>query len=391
MEEPVLESTEKFKTRTIFQERANGSQKGVWLIAADFGYSSVKVFSQNCIASFPSFARPFSGEILGTVQDNHILYRDLDTGDAWLVGEAAQNEIVQDDMTVSGEALFGRTRYDDPMFKVLVRTGLGIGMTKNQYGDPAGRAVYVQTGLPSTYLKQDSKLLSGIIAGHHHFSLKIGRRHEQAFDFTIEKQNIDVMDQPKGTLMSVCVDNSHHFIRDSKQYFSKNVLIFDAGFGTLDIFPIKNNHVSTKQTFPEYSMKEVFSRTISMIEEKYGTEVSIVGMQKCLGDGYVRVHEKFSSSNRLFGDMLEKASHDVCDEALEKLAVIYRLYEYDYLIVTGGTGAAWNAQIRDKLKGLSSLVIVDGNQNDTTLPFLFANARGYYNFLYMKVERLLRP
>lgn len=374
--------TKRFKTRTEIINRGNGSVKGVFLIAVDYGYSSVKVFSQNSVAIYPSFAKRFNGELVGTLSPSHIIYRDLETDEQWLVGEAAQSDVNQDDTTISEESVFGRARYDDPMFQVLVRTGLGIGCRKNDYGSPGGKPVYVQTGLPPKYMKNDTPMLVSAIAGHHRFALRIGDRPEQVFDITIPRGNVSVMEQPKGTLYSVAKDNSHRFIRESRSYFNSNLIVFDAGFGTLDIFPIRNNHVVGKQTFPEFSMHEVLKETIDGIYDAYGADVSMIGMQKCLGDGFVKCHGKFSSTRKPFEDILDAANKKVCDAALEKLGQIYPLYEYDYIVVTGGTGAAWNQLIREKLKDVDGLTIINGNQNDSSLPFMFANVRGYYMFLY---------
>ena len=36
-------------------------------------------------------------------------------------------------------------------------------------------------------------------------------------------------------------------------------------------------------------------------------------------------------------------------------------------------------------KGMQSLHILDGNQNDVTLPFVFANVRGYYMDRYTRI------
>ena len=62
------------------------------------------------------------------------------------------------------------------------------------------------------------------------------------------------------------------------------------------------------------------------------------------------------------------------------------LIDYDYLIITGGTGAAWLDQIRDKFKTMNTLTIINGNQNDN-LPFIYNNVRGYYLYRYMKLKR----
>ena len=50
-------NTNDFKTKTIFQPRQNPSVNGYWGIALDVGFSSVKTFSPNQVACFPSYAR----------------------------------------------------------------------------------------------------------------------------------------------------------------------------------------------------------------------------------------------------------------------------------------------------------------------------------------------
>ena len=388
-ENNVRINTKKFKTRTMNISRSNGSIRGAFPIAIDCGFSGVKVFSQNTVAVFPSFAKRLTDELIGELPDTHIIYRDLDTGEEWLVGESAQNDVMQDDVTISDKAVSDRERYNEPMFRVLVRTGLGIGCRKNEYGDPAGKTIYVQTGLPVKYLQRDAPKLIPIIAGHHRFALRIGNRPETVFDMTIQKNNVYVMEQPKGTLYSIAKDNSHRFIKEAGDYFRKNLIIFDGGYGTLDIFSIRNNVVVGKETFPKFSMKEVLKRTIKKIYDTYETEVSLVGMQKCLGDGYIKCYDMFSSRNQDFAEILDAANREVCDEALEELGHNLPLYDYNYIVVTGGTGAAWNEMIREKLKGLDGLTVINGNQNDTSLPFLFANVRGYYMFLYDRVSVLV--
>ena len=72
--------TKKFKTRTLFLDRSNGSVDGVFLTAIDVGFSGVKVFSQNFVGVFPSFAKRLDGELVGTPAPENIIYKDLATG-----------------------------------------------------------------------------------------------------------------------------------------------------------------------------------------------------------------------------------------------------------------------------------------------------------------------
>lgn len=380
-------NTQSYKTATLIKDRNNGGigKKGVWAVAVDIGYSSTKTFSQNSYSLFPSFAvmKEEKPQFIGNLTEKHLVYKDCETGRYWIVGDAAQSSIQQNNTTISEESVYGRTRYDDPMFEVILRVGLALGMRKNEYGDPTGKEIYVQTGLPPKYLKSDTKELISAFAKTHHFTLKIGNGPELEYFFDIKADHVKVIPQPTGTLFSVASDNSHNL---NGSFFSKNVIIFDAGFGTLDTFSINDNQITSIQTLPEYGMRQVLRRTIDEIGRQYNVEISLIGFQECLEKGRFSVISKFSSKSHPFGDILEEKSSEVCDEALEKLAQIYGLFDYNCLVITGGTGAAWEDIIREKLSGLEDLEIINGNCNDDTLPLTLANVRGYYMYLYQKLK-----
>ena len=77
----------------------------------------------------------------------------------------------------------------------------------------------------------------------------------------------------------------------------------------------------------------------------------------------------------------------MCNAALKHLSTITDQFaDYEYLVVTGGTGAAWYAWIQEKFKG-SKLKIIPGNQNDN-LDMQYANVRGYYLFRTMMMQQI---
>ena len=380
--------TKEFRTKTVFVERNNGDLPDVWEIALDIGYSSVKVFSPNMVAMFPSYAKKKNVErgTIGTLPKEFIRYKDLETGEMWLVGQAAQDNIELQDTSDSEAALYGRERYTDPMFAVIARTGLGIAMLENEYGVRGDRPICVQTGLPPEYMRGDKRLLVESLSGRHHFSLRLGWKKEVEFDFTIDPENVFVMSQPMGTLFSVAVDSNHQFVPNASDIFEKNTFVFDAGFGTLDPFPIKNHQLQKSETFPDLGMHQILKETCDEIYEKYGQEIPVHAIQRYLDLTTVRCFDQktFASKDMPFDDILEEASNRICDMALNKIAQIYPLYEYDYFIITGGTGAAWSKRIKERLKNMETLEIIDGGRNDD-LPAVFANARGYYMYRYSKI------
>lgn len=196
-------------------------------------------------------------------------------------------------------------------------------------------------------------------------------------------QDIKVMPQPMGTLISIANENNGVPTPNAQQLFKSRVLIFDAGFGTLDTYHIKNRVISSSETFDTLGMKQVLRNTVNSIYAQCGVEISISAMQKYLESGYITKLDRrtMKSEPFYFADILEKESKKVCMEAMEKIKELYNyLTETDYLVITGGTGAAWSSFIREYLKEMNTLKIISGNINDG-LPYIFANVRGYYMFL----------
>lgn len=378
----------KFKTRTSFKQRNNGDTGEKWCVALDIGYSSVKIFSPNIVAMFPSYAKKEVSNYIGQVGTDVILYKDLETGECWTVGSDAQERIDIRDSDESEATLYSRERYMSPMFKVLVETGIAIGSLKLKNNHPNGREIFVQTGLPPRYLKADREMMTDVIKGKHHFSISMGGGPEQEFNIEIKEENVDIIAQPMGTLFSVMVDNNHQFIEDANKFFSGNVLVFDPGFGTLDIFPIRQHHVEPSETFDTLGMKQVLKETANAINEEYGQDVTVPAMQKYLSRGVFRYRKRVDgrmiTEDIEFDEILAEKNKKVCMEALKKLEQIVPLAEYDCLIITGGTSAAWKDMIHEYFAGMSTLKIIDGNQNDN-LPMVFANVRGYFMYRYQSL------
>ena len=384
--------TSNFKTKTLMLERQNAAAEQSWGIALDIGYSAVKGFSPNAVYCFPSYARKITSEMLtlGAPSPEEIRYRDNATGEIWSVGASAQEMIISDESKDSINALYGRNRYFSPMFTVIARVGLALGMRSNDYGSPTGKNLVVQTGLPPAYLKSDTDLLKEALSGEHEFSIKIGGSDWLDFKFILPQENIRVMAQPMGTLLSISTDNTGKFIPEAKKYFSSSMLIFDPGFGTLDIFNIRNRLIESYETFDDLGMKRVIKETSDEIFNKYKTEIPIPAMQKYLGTGEITIKDRKlrKTTKQPFDDILDECNKKVCEEALARTEDIFNcLFDHDYLVVTGGTGAAWNEIIKDHFSEMETLTIIPGNQNDT-LPYTFSNVRGYYMYLLSKLRQI---
>lgn len=374
-------NTLSYKTRTIFQGRENPNFNPKFIpIAIDIGYSAVKGFSQHMMYAFPSYAKKISSLpiSLGKAEGNEIFYCD-ESGDMFAIGANAQSLISINSSNDSSESLYGRNRYFSEVFRIVSRVGIALGLIGS---DPNARPV-IQTGLPARYIKDDAPLLKESLAGEHNFKLKIGSGEWNDFHFILTEEDIRIMAQPMGTLTSITMENNGRPSSDAKNIFGSNTLIFDAGFGTLDTHLIKGKSIADHQTFDFLGMKQVLQNTADRIYKEHGVSIEVAAMQTCLEKGtFIKLDRRLMRSVPYpFDDILMEESKKVCMQALDKMKELYNYFvEIDYLIITGGTSAAWSDFIREHLSGMETLKIISGNINDD-IPYIFANVRGYYMFL----------
>ena len=373
--------TKDFQTKTYLQERNNVSAPNDWVVALDVGYSAVKGMSKNSVYSFPSFARKAdtSSITVGKANPTDIQYRD-ENGVVWDVGDMAVSMLSQNDIGNSEETLYSRNRYHNPMYLVIARVGLAMGMRANKYGDPAGKQLILQTGLPPAFMKSDSPILEKLLAGTHVFDIKIGNEPWKQYKFELKRENIHIMGQPMGSFFSVSFNDDCSEIADITKFLNTELLIFDGGFGTLDTFAVKRRRIDTMETFDNLGMKAVLHKAAEMIFNDYGVEVTVHAIQNNLKSGYVKKFdpETMSTEKIDITNIVDEANKAVCMNAIEQIKSLYNnLIDCRYLIVTGGTGAAWLDIMREYFAGMQDLEIIPANQN-SDLPQIFANVRGYY-------------
>lgn len=379
--------TSDFKTRTEIIERSFPGPENHWVLGLDIGYSAVKGMSPNKIFCFPAYARPIpeGRVVLKEPDETDIRYRD--SSGSWVVGNLAYDEISHLDNADSENELFGRIRYYSPLFKVIARTGIALGLMKNSFGKPAGKKIVIQAGLPPKY-ETDAPVVKEVLSGEHEFELKLGKGPWHRFKFTLEENDINIMPQPLGSLISASVDSFGRQLPSARNYFSSRVIIFDPGFGTTDDYTIHKGNVVSSETFPDLGMKEVFSRTCRDIKKAFNVTLSLPEFQNHLDSGTIKLLNKraMKTEIRSFQDILLKNSRAVCNDTIERMKSIHDyFYEYDYIIATGGTYDAWASVFNETFKDMKDLQVISANVNDTSLSNVYSNVRGYYFYLVNRI------
>ena len=393
-------NTKAFKTRSEIIEKklprinGNNQYKGKTIVALDIGYSGVKGASPNRVFTFPSYAKktPKDLDVVGKVRPSDIQLRDDKTGECWLVGQAAETMMDQVDIESTTDAsLYTRYRYDSEVFKVLAMTGMALGL----WGTGSGNDIYLQTGLPATYKDRDEGKIVSALCGDYAVSIKVGSGDWVPFQFTLDENHIDVMEQPQGTLCATAYDNGV-VSQMGKDILRSNSIILDIGFGTEDIFSIRSGYKNAHQTYSDTGMRAVFEAVIKQLQadhKNYALETKIFELQRYMENGEVPYFDadEFQMHNLPFADILEEKNREICDKSIRRLMQDYgNLVGYNYLIVTGGTGESRFEQIKEMLSGLPTLQVLPGNLNTQDLAFSYSNVMGYYMLRHAKLAAEVR-
>lgn len=382
-------STQNYKTKSDLTYRnmpkitGNNQYTSKLVIGLDGGYSSAKCITANKAIMFPSYAKKVNGEleaVIKTTDSFNYQYRDNLTGEHWVVGQLAEAMLDSIDLERTTDAsIYGRYHYSSEMFKVQMASGIGLAL----YGQEKPNEIFLQTGLPSEYKERDSKKMLNALCGDYNFSIRIGTALWQDFVFTLDEQHVFIMEQPQGTLVGIAYGNGEV---DGKKILRSNTIIYDIGFGTEDTFSIRNGFKSNlPNTYTDTAMKSVLELCIRYIQKDHPVDLKIFEMQKYLESGQIPYYD-FDDSETPYkyvniAPYLEKASDELCKKSIQRLLVDYdNLIDYQYLIVTGGTGEERFERIKDMLSGLKTLTVLPGNSGDESLPFTYSNAMGYYLF-----------
>ncbi len=366
-----------FRTRNEIISCKNLQPENAALCALDIGYSALKGYSAKNRFCIPAYVRASEGVAIGSPLPTDIRYRD-ESSVVYSVGSLALDSIQADDTNDADNTMFGRNRYFSKAFLILARVGLALGV-----GPDNEKPVYLQTGLPPAYRAMDTDLIVEALSGQHQFALKLGGNDWVNYDIQLTPENISVIDQPVGSVYCASKrnDGSTVLTDDGKTYIDHNILVFDGGFGTLDIFSVMNRVINGTNTFDDLGMRAVFERTAQDILQKYHTEVHAHTLQRYLTDGAIAVFDRKTKSTKRqeISSLLKENSRIICEMALDRLDTAYdNLMHYDYLIVTGGTGAAWMEIIKNHYSGFETLSVIAANQNEKNVPTIYNNVRGYY-------------
>lgn len=362
--------------------------KEVLPIAVDIGYSSTKLYGIFGQHIFPSLPINVEENKLFSPSPTDILYRDKETG-LWFVGDAALSYTEEGEDIQSDEILYNHTRTEGEDYKVLLRVALALGMAQEGFKFAKTPRLKIITGLPHKRLDNDKEKVKEAFSGHHKFELKIGDNDWVEFSFVVNKEDVKVTSQPFGTLFSLAANRKGEIV-DIDLITSKNVLIFDGGFFTIDTFYNKVGKEGTSITWNNRAMHKVYEKTVKDINNATGRNIKIYELDKYIKDGCV---VKYNGGRiYMFDKDLKENIEAVANTNIRKLTQLYNHFnDIDVVISTGGTGKAFYPYFESKIPVEVRLAEKTGKKNNKeeteNFDCVMSNVVGYFNILMMDIRK----
>lgn len=381
-------------------------------VALDIGYNGLKIYSiygKHIIPSLPinmGKERRLEKSVIG-YNETAIQYKD-ENNFVWFVGDIAIDMIDSGKATYNYETLYGKTRITTPEYLVLLRTGIALSLIKNM--DELKKPNYkikpdnlkIMTGLPEDWMGDKEKLVS-VFSGIHKFSIKVG--NSSWIPVTIElnegkdTKDVFVMSQPKGTIFSMATSVYGDIIKPDL-LLNNNVLVFDGGFRTNDLYYMKKGQKAHSTSITESAMFEVYRDVCDDIfdETNQTREIRVYELDRyILDDNKIVYIEPSKDENEPpikktynFKNLIDKHTEEYAKRSISKLNNLYlNFQDVDYVICTGGTGEAYFPYFK---KLIPTEVILakkeDGNNPAENFIPVFANVIGFFCNLVGTLKQL---
>ena len=398
-----ISKTSCFQARLEHVDKPMKKVNGTCLVAVDIGYSTVKYFSGFSRGAFPSYAYKvpqFNSKDGIRAMGGQSVYQIYDylTDSLWVFGDDAFDYVTNSDISSVEETIYSRERYDED-YRILTCAGIALA-TMSGCKLTKKNSVYLHTGLPHRYLKEDScKVLDSLI-GEYNFKFSKNGKDWIDFNFTLDENNIKITSQPSGTFRSILVNDDMKPMSYTSQVYSGSTLIIDPGFLTLDCFTYtKGKMVGEGITDKKYGMKAVFDNAIQQANKYCAennlvpiSELSAVEFQKqTLSKGFFYARDPKGIPQKIdlypfLAESVEKLGKDAIKKIAKTLPM--KFIDYDFVILTGGTGHVWYDIFENYISVYApDTKLFKGNYADHYESSIYANVRGYYISSFIELSR----
>ena len=361
-------------------------------VAVDPGFDSMKVVANGIVFKFP-FNVVETDERKMTdyrLRDDFMLYQDSNGG-TYRVGQYARELVFDNKSRV--DSFYTEQRFISEEFQVGLNTAIALAIEKNGLCDnQSDLDIYLMVALPHSCRETYAPTIIGLAAGTHKFKLRCGQDKDKVFRYRIAEKNVFTVSQTIASILGETSDDTGNVDEEKFFYLSNGpTLVLDGGYYTMGMVVVSRGgsvDESKTESDTRHAMSNVNQLIADAIKDKR-PDINHYAIEYLLGkdDGIIRYMADGKAAVIDLHELRKDKVKEVCTSLINYLDNKYdNLLDFKYVLVTGGTGAAFYKQLLDfySSTGLidsEHLMLTTGMLNDKQYPVEFAIAIGAYKGL----------
>lgn len=375
-------------------------------IAVDPGFDTVKVIANGQFFKFPFNTEKTDEKRISnmTVADDFILYRNKDN-ETWRIGQYARELIFEkkdsSDIEDKMKSFYSEKRFVSDEFTIGLRTAIAMAVLRlNLYKHLKDIKIYIMVALPHSVRDNYSTQVKSILSGSHDYFVKIGKEEEEEYTFVIEEDNIFTVSQTVASILGETSDDEGNIDEDKFYYLSDGpTLVIDGGFYTIgEVAVDRGGSINEEKTFSDinHAMKNINMEIAKELEnQRPDIKYYVIEYLMTKNEGKLK-YLKNGKAQIIDLNVLKKEKiKEMSGRFIESLNAKYNnLLDFNYVLVTGGTGARYYEHLKEYYVGKGiveedRLILTNNILNGKRFDIEYAIAAGAYKGLKGKVAVLV--
>ncbi len=362
------------------------------LIAVDPGFDTMKVIANGIAFKFPFNVFETDERKMSDykISDDFLLYQD-DTGGTYRIGQYAREMLFDNNSRV--DTFYTEDRFVSDEFRIGLDTAIALSILKNGlYEHMDELNIELIIALPHACRSTYASTVVGAVAGRHSFLLRCGSPAAKRYKYNIPASHIRTVSQTIAAMLGETSDDDGYIDEEKFYYFNNGpTLVLDGGYYTMGMVVVsRSGNVDDAKT--ESDVHHAMANVNEKIAEEvraYRPEITHYAVEYLLSknDGRIRYMDNGKAATLDLNKLREEKIKEVCADFIQYINTKYNnLLDFEYVIVTGGTGACFYNQILEYYKNAgifddSRIVLTSAMLNGERHPIEYAIAIGAYKGL----------
>lgn len=324
-------------------------------IAIDPGFDSLKVAANGKIFKIPFSVQETDERKLTDygLRNDFLLYRDA-VGATYRVGSYARELIFehksQAEIDQKMDGFYTEERFTSQEFLVGLRVAIALAMDANNLSGIQDVEIFMMVALPHAVRQKYAAAVTSTVAGTHRYSLTHGENPEKPYQFTIQEDHIFTVSQTIAAIIGETSDDDGNINQDKFFYLTEGpTLVVDGGYYTTGLVSVsRGGSVDDNMTESDtdHAMKNVNIAIAEAVKDRRSDIRHYVLEYLIQNSGKIRYMNNGRAETIDLTELRIEKAKEVCASLINHINQKYNnLLDYNYVMVTGGTGAVFYQQM----------------------------------------------